>query len=242
MVSRRRLFFGSLGVICVTVLGCLSVPFSIPEVNTIPSVGLDGATDAHIFRVDVTERMTVEPGTATAQGGPKAVETYEFTEVPAEAAGTTPRLVGVTCRQGWRYVGVANYNTDCLSHTIALRLYRPGFDTIEVKCGQVPHDVQWTEAADLDAQEKALDDLLGVDLLEPRNATNDVMTVKHNLLPGPASDGQRAALRFCVGEYERLARRAARSADDAELRGRLLAKATRLKLLAEGKREERPAH
>ena len=238
----RRLFFSSFGVMCVAVVGCMNVPFYIPEVNTIPPVNLGGASDdVHIFRVDVTERMTVEPGAAYAQGGPKAVESYELTEVPADTPGTTPRQVGITCRQGWRFVGVYKYNSECLSHTIALRLYRPGFETIEVKCGHVPRDVEWTAAADLDAQEKALDDLLGVELLETHDSLPGFLSVKRNLEAGTTSDGQRAALRFCAGEYERLARRAARSADDPTTRGRLLAKASRLKSLAAGKHEDHPA-
>jgi hypothetical protein len=239
MSYRRPLLLSGFGLVCFAFLGCMTLPFCIPEVNTIPPVDL-GTTknDVHIFRVDVTEQMTVDPAPGDVLSGPHAVETYELTQVPADAPGVTPRQVGLTFRQGWRKVGLGNFNTDCLSHTIALRLYRPGFDTIEVQCSRVPREVHWTEAVDLSAQEKALDDVLGVSLFDAKVPLSKAFWVTRKLEPGTTSDAQRDALLFCAGECERLARRATRDSEDPDMRGRLLAKAARLKALAEGKYEE----
>ncbi len=224
------------GLLCLSFLGCLNVPFSIPEINTIPPISMGTASnDVHIFRVDIAERITVDPGDRNSPGVPKAVSTYQLTEIAPDSPGTTPRQTELTCRQGWRVVGFWNYNSDCVRHTIALHLYRPGYETIAVQCGQVPNEVHWTKASDLEAQEKAVDDLIGVALLEePGDARPQSQRVKQNLALGTTSASQREAILFCAGECERLARHASRDSVEADSLARLLAKAARLKELADG--------
>lgn len=225
-------------LMCLSSVGCMHVPFSIPEVNTVAPVdyGSD-STGVHIFRIDITQEVTIsDAATESEVSAPKAVESLELSEVQPTTPGVTPRQTAWSCESGWRYVGFWNYNTECESHGVSLRLYRPGYDTIVLTCGQVPREVQWTEAADLAAQAKAVDTLLGVSLLDPKESTSAKFSVTHRLARHPKSPAHREALLFAIREYKRLANQIAPDDTDwKDLRLELLEKAKLLKALADGK-------
>jgi hypothetical protein len=218
----------------LTSAGCLHVPFCTPEFSSVPAVnaGTD-KLDLHAFRVDVTQTMDLKEGP-----GPNYLvrgenfEKFELTQIETAPGGTTPPQRGMSAATGWCYVGFWNYCSSYTSHSIAVRLYRPGYETIELKPGQPAIALQWHEAADRAAQEKAVDDLLGVSPLEridPKSSQQQRL-----LESGTKSAAHRESLLFAAREYERLARAMAPDLDDPVLHARLIDKSNRLKALAKG--------
>ena len=222
------------GAICLASLGCIQMPVCVPEMNVVPAVA-PGCTaeEVYAFRVDVTDRQAVKEGSSAAQPiRAENFQDFELTPLPLSRAGTTGAQVELSCASGQARIGFWNYFTTLTTHSLAVRLYRPGYATIELKPGPAAPQLRWHEAPDLVAQEQALDDLLGVSLLD--TAQPIAALQQRRLEPGSKSPGHREALRFAAREYERLAGAAAASeTDGSELQARLLAKAQRLRALTE---------
>jgi hypothetical protein len=232
--SLRRVLFGVLWIPCLGFTGCIQVPFYVPEFTSVPSVNPGcGPEDLHAFRVDVTQRIDVKegPGPEHTRHG-ENFENFELTQIQPSRGGATPQQVGVNASFGWCYVGFWNYCTSFTSHSIALRLYRAGFETIELKPGQPTSELQWQPATTLAAQEKAVDDLLGVSPLE--RVDPKVSTLQRRLEPGMKSAAHHDALLFAAREYERIARAVSPELQEPVARARLIDKANRLKLMAKG--------
>ena len=225
---------GAVACICVAALGCLQVPVCMPELNVVPSVGLGAdADEVHAFRVDVTDREQIKEGRSAAT--PLQAENFEYYALSriTLASGTTPPQVSMTCASGWCTVGCWNYFNSLTLHSIAVRLYRPGYETIELRPGQ-SREPRWVAAADLAAREKAIDDLLGVSPLELDGRASEVQ--QRRLDRGTTSLAHRDALLFAAREYERLAHRVTREDGDVrEVVPRLFAKARRVKKLADAR-------
>jgi hypothetical protein len=222
---------------CLFLAGCLQVPFCIPELNYAPSVDAHCPRDEiRVFRVDVTQSMEITESRSGALHG-TTVEAEELTRVHVGEDGTTLPQMGLACAYGWRIVGFRNELTSLTGHALGLRFYRPGFETIVVKPGQAPGELEWKQATDLIAEVKAIDDLVGI---APLKSTSKA-TMRHVLHPGRKSSAQREALLFAAGEYERLTKQVAtRDALDEELRTRLREKAERLRTLADAKTASEP--
>src|SRR5262249_37497700 len=84
---------------------------------------------------------------------------------------------------------------------MAVRLYRPGFDLVEIKSWDAVREVAWTPAPDLAGRETALDNLFRVDQLD-----------RDCKLPAHIE-----CLEFGASEYERLSRDAALDSDSERL-------------------------
>jgi hypothetical protein len=235
----RPFFLGWVGVVCLSLPACMEFPVCIPELNYVASVDL-GATggEVHAFRVDVTEKtvVNIDQNLKSAGGG---VAYYELTPLTLSTGGATSLQWELNCAYGWRCIGFWDYWPTLTTHSVAVRLYRRGFETAEVRPGQKMSD-DWIKAVDLAAKEKAIDDLLGVSPLE---CTSPLQTVKgtgsHSppaLELGTKSTGHQKALLFAAGEFEWLASQLS-DVDWAEevIRHRLLDKARRLRNLARGK-------
>jgi hypothetical protein len=234
-VFRRGLGSG-VCLVCLVSLGCLQVPVCMPEMSIVPAVGPGAKADeVFAFRVDVTDREEVKEGRSAAT--PIRAENLQLlalSRLPWSMSGTTPPQVSMTCATGWCTVGFWNYFNSLTMHSIAVRLYRPGFETIELRPGQAPYDLRWAEAPDIAAQEKALDDLLGVSPLELDRPVSELQ--QRRLENGTKSPAHRKALDFAAREYERLANAASRDGADAQdVVPRLFAKAQRLKKLADAR-------
>jgi hypothetical protein len=116
------------------------------------------------------------------------------------------------------------------SHTVAMRLYRPGYDLVEIDSWQLPEKVAWKKAPDLAAQEKELDRLM----LTTDEASRPAIWLGRTLRPGSASAAHRQALLFGASEYERLAASAQSSHPNPnESSRRLVEKAGTLRALAD---------
>ncbi len=234
-VLLRHGSIGGICLFCLASLGCLQVPVWAPEMSVVPAVR-PGCTSAEVyaFRVDVTDRQEIKEGRAATPCRPENFEDFELSRVALSSSGTTPQQVAMTCASGWRTVGFWNYFNTLTTHSVAIRLYRPGFETIELKPSDAARTLKWEEAAGLAAQEKAVDDLLGLSPLDMGGPPSEVQ--QRRLEPGTKSVAHREALRFAAKEYERLAR--TESPDDAdaqEIAPRLFAKARRVQALADGK-------
>jgi hypothetical protein len=196
------------------------------------------AAEVHAFRVDVTEKtvVNVDDNFKSAGGG---VSYYEFTPMQLSEKGTTSLQWDVSWAYGWRSIGLWDYWPCLTTHSVAVRLYRRGFETAELRPGQDGPD-DWTRATSLAAQEKAVDDLLGVSPLECTSPLKPVKGIGAHSPPalelGTKSTGQKKALLFAASEYEWLAHQLSESdGDEQAIRTRLFNKARRLQDLARGK-------
>ena len=229
--SLRRCVIAGFSVISLSFAGCMQVPYFLPELSYVPSIGANcKSKEVYAFRVDVTQKSEVKEGVAYMHG--EVVEHQQLTRIRTSANGATPAQMGLTLATGWRYVGVVNYTALSTDHGIGLRFYRPGYETIAVKPGESVAELQWKEAPDLSAQVKAIDDLMN----GPRFTSSTRVTVRQVLEPGTKSASHKEVLLFAAGEYERLAADLAPSyADERGLHAQLLSSANRLRALAEGK-------
>ena len=186
--------------------GCLFPYCVYPKLDVTPSVKLDAPPyEVHAFRVDIS-RPT---GDMDVFVGP----VYErLSEVPASKTGEIPAQFKPSVTRGFVVIGGALNFLTYTSYSVALRLYRPGYELVEVHSWESVHRLPWKPAPDLETQEKSLEKLLPVKLLEP----------------GGKSPGHRDALLFGAAEYDRLAK-ATRSEDQ---RTRLTTKANQLRELA----------
>jgi hypothetical protein len=240
--SWRRCFIAGVSLACLSLPACMEVPLCIPEMSYVGPVDPGcPSTNLHAFRVDVTEKdvVDIDDSYNAVCGG---VAYYELTPLQLSGRGTTSLQMALSCAYGWRYVGIWDHWPTRTTHSVAVRLYRRGYKTVEMRPGQSMPELEWTEVADLPDQEKAIDDLLGVSPLQSTSPVKPIKTSGFRSPPalelGTRSSGQREALLFAAGEYERLA--ASTDPEERSIRARLLDKARCLKELAAGKPREEP--
>lgn len=185
--------------------GCI-VPYAYPTLSYTPSLPIGAhADEVHVFRVNVENHL---------------VDIMKFrveriSEVPLKDAGKIPSQVSPGMANGVAMYFIAlNYDFRSTS-TIRLRIYRPGFELIEVNSWDAAAPIEWTPARDLYAQRCALDGLFPAE----------------SIGPVPDDSRQRAALSFGAAEYRRLAE----SAAEGEEREKLERRAVRLEELADGR-------
>lgn len=233
----RRLILGGVCLACLGSTGCLQVPFYLPEYGKVSATrpGCE-PREVHAFRVDVTQKIELKDGPPPEfKTTGTNVENLQLTRIPLADDGTTPSQVAFNCASGWTYVGFWNFVNTCTSHAVAVRLYRPGFETIELKAGHDPREMQWHEALHLAAQERAIDNLLGANPLETSKSLSNEL--QRRLEPGSKSTAHRDALLFASREYERIARAVSPDElDGSAFRARLMEKSRRLKSLADGQK------
>ena len=161
--------------------GCL-VPYCVcPCVNFVPAAHVASSDDSvYAFRIDTREATPYFPGPLQ--------QTHQLTQIPIDTGGDVPAQLRLSCTRGFLAFFVAlNY---CTWHqdTISVRLYRPGYEIVELKSWALFHEIQWKPAETIEAQSKAIDDLVAGELE----------------LGGVAKE-HREALLFAAKEYKRLA-------------------------------------
>jgi hypothetical protein len=138
-----------LAVACLLGAGCL--PYAYPKLSYVPGGDLARAPDCRAFRVDMTANQ-IDMG----ENG-----TYTLTEIVPRPDGSVPPQARVSVERGFYVFGISlNYNVG-QSHTTRVRLYRPGYELVELKSWDSSTKVQWVPAAEWRDQERAIDDLLG---------------------------------------------------------------------------------
>jgi hypothetical protein len=196
--------------------GCLY--YAYPTISHVPPLAVENRDGSvHAFRVDIdkTDRKPLPPLTQ-----------YTLSSIPIDSRGLIPSQLEVAPATGvYNPLGVVEGGQHERSQfTMLVRVYRPGYQIIEVKAWEKSRELQWFPAADLAGQEKAIDDLLvdpaapiaprGPELSLGRVSADrslcwwdqkDQKTPPLGLQPGAVSVSQRKALEFAAGEYQRLA-------------------------------------
>ncbi|MBY0524422.1 MAG: hypothetical protein K2R98_13535 [Gemmataceae bacterium] len=198
--------------------GCVPLYYAYPTVSYIPEVPLDKTlrrylTDESpilVFRIDIKDDQNTAEFTEDDRYVLRDVQpaTHYFSNIFGLAYSYVPSQMKLTLDSGMYWHCVALCYRKHSHHTMRLRLYRSGYQLIQIKPGD--RDVafpDWVEAADPTAQEKAVDDLLSTAETDFSVARDKklVTNTMRNLAPGSASAEHREALRFAAGEYERLA-------------------------------------
>jgi hypothetical protein len=218
---------GGLLLACPFSAGCVG-GYVYPSPIYIPQTRLEkpAAATVHAFRVEILDTSGTIEFTDEDQ--------YRFSEVPVTEKGVVPAQKSVRFARGWwALVGTHQYSQS-LQPTIRLRLYRPGYETVEFGPWARTSKLKWNLATTLAAREAAIDDLIST------HGTNELYKIAPEVwqnervdyaLAAPTTDIQRAALLFVAGEYDRLVPDAVERGD-TRTKERLQEKARQLRALA----------
>jgi hypothetical protein len=217
---------------CPSLTGCLG-GYVYPTLSVVPPAASAPVTeDVRAFRVDV---QTTD-GSLEFPGGHR----YELAELSSLERHLPQVKVGLD--RGWFLFCVAlNYGQHTHS-TVKVRLYRPGYETLELESWEVGGRPDWKSAEGAAAQEAAVDALVTtwattpLNLSMPPEEAGDGKGPRKDaylfsgLAPGSAGRAHWEALLFAAGEYDRVRGVPGATADVTE---RVAKKAAKLRELAE---------
>jgi hypothetical protein len=206
--------------------GCLG-GYAYPTATYIPRVPLEPSIsdEVHAFRFDIIDFS----GSIDLSGG----DEYFAHELALNQRAKVPGQTLVGLNRGWWGVYHTLGYWQRTHPTMRVRLYRRGYETVQIGPWDWRQKVDWKPAVTLEAREKAVDDLIST------KETNDLIQINPAVwsnaradygLGAPRTDVQRDALLFVAGEYERLADAAL--FHSAEITGRLRDKARQLREVA----------
>jgi hypothetical protein len=220
----RKALISLWAFIPLVVSGCLMpIGVAYPTISSTPSVPIadDAIKTTHAFRVDFVE---LRKRSSTTE-----VDLCRFEEIDLSSRKEVPRQTAFGFAYNYALYSLPG-NGDrymdrqqSLDRWVHVRLYRPGFTTIEIGPDRSRKEpLVWAPATDDQARAEALDRLIGVE----KNS------LRH-LEPGSVSTAHEAFLRFAANEYEALARSIKEeNLDQAALRTRLQGCASKLRELA----------
>ena len=228
----RRFILAGISLVCLTCVGCLYVPYCLPEIHSVGEVRVPWPSDdVHVFRVDGKKKSWVGGGIGDGADGHD--ESHEFERLQPSDRKMIAAQWKISLGSGSLAVLYpvvwCHENT---KHTLALRYYRRGYETITVKPGDEQKDLEWKVVPNLVGQEKAVDDLIDM-----HESIHSLLGYNANTTaaPGTTSPAHREALLFCAAEYDRISWFVTPKEPDAdELRSRLEKKSKQLKDLAAG--------
>jgi hypothetical protein len=203
--------------------GCI-FPYVGPSIAYTPSVKLDVPRDeVRAFRVDIASSQD-SPGWY----GPFLSQTNQerLSEVPISHRDEVPSQLKASVQHGIVIIGVLSHRIR-ESESVVVRLYRSGFDLVEVGSWEGRRRVEWKPAVDVAAQEKAVDQLFGGRQDGPRRPAARFGCWQAK---GSTSAAHRDAILFGASEYERLANLPASTAGEREV---LRDKAKALRVVAD---------
>ena len=215
-LRQRRLILLVIGLTLPSLSGCLILPFwYMPNVQHTPevSLGADGH-DVHAFQGMTSSTRLVGSFTGTAPG-------HSLQEIPISMSAAGPVLPAqhrVNQSYGMVFVLFIVGEIAFVSESSEVRLYRPGYELVNVDAKAKAYQVQWQPAQTIADQERVLDNLYG-----------DLET----LASGSISEGHKRSLLYGAEEYERLS--GILSSPDTELtsdQSRLRFKSEQLRQLA----------
>jgi hypothetical protein len=213
--------------------------WAYPTLAHVDSVNPGSINDIHAFRVDVIQN-TGEFKVPTCR------DEYTLSCIPLSGQGPVPAQFAVYFDYG---VVVWPLMWEHCHRTIKLRLYRSGWETVQLESWASTSSIKWQRAQDLLAREKAIDAIVKCDdpgrgvLMEkwladfvqlfPREVFFELGELYQGVLPGSRLPQHKEVLLFVAEEYERLA--AAESCSNANRDGlmRLSNKAKWVRALAE---------
>lgn len=229
-VPSARTAWRACGLFSLLCAGCMPIGYAYPTVSYVRPSSVGACRDeVRAFRVDV----------ANDDNSFDVIEKdrYRLTPLPLHRDGSFDPQLKVAVDYGWLLACMALTYDSSTHHTVLVRLYRPGYQTIELESWRKDEPLQWTPAPTLDERERAIDDLVSTWKTTPERLQNEYAAkgfvpprdaaVFRYLAPGSTAHEHRSALRFAAGEYEQLLSDAA----DAEQRSRLEEKAKALRQL-----------
>lgn len=164
--------------------GCLGVGWAYPRAEFVPPVELVTPSDEiHVFRVDHdrTNRLGFWDGAGA------------YSECTLRRLGTAERVLP-QCRVGigrgyfWGFIPF--FQGENFTNPVTVRLYRPGYRTVEVAAWEFSTGVVWVPATTPDEQ---------------REAVNNLVFMNSSCIkPSSAGSRHREAIKFALSEYERL--------------------------------------
>jgi hypothetical protein len=190
-------------VICVIrMAGCLLflsgciLPYTYPRLSYTPHLTVDApCNELHAFRVDFTKHGA-DIDSFIPEDGKQQLSKISLASTP-----DVPAQMKLSADYGFAVIGVAlNYRVHT-NHSVAVRIYRPGFQLVEIRSWEREEKIVWKSAPELAAQEETLDRLFPVDRLD-----TDCKTDEH-----------KASLLFGASEYKRLSTKSPSEADTARL-------------------------
>ncbi len=219
------------GLLGLLLAGCMPLGYVFPTVSYIRPATVGAARgDVRAFRVDVVDDDNCLEITEH--------DRYVLTPLPLHRDGSFDPQVKVAVDYGWLFNCVAVILDSSTHHTIMVRLYRRGYQTLELESWRKEGPMQWTPAPSPAEREQAIDDLVSTWKTSPARLQNKYAfegfvppresVVFRYLAPGSSGNAHRSALQFAANEYEQLHG----EVGDAELRGRLQEKAQALRQLA----------
>lgn len=199
----------AVALLCALQAGC--IPYAYPNLMHVPAVRLDPTPDpVHAFRVEVRGQSS-DDGTRT--------DDYCLSRIASDNAGRLPAQSDTSFEYGYYALGVAANFPVHQGKTLRVRLYRPGYNLVELRAGE-DAKVAWMPATDLGGREHAIDDLLGEPIYDtfalPHRERGRMTTLPASLPPGSRSSAHRDVLLFAADEYERLIAKAKPGQADAE--------------------------
>ena len=222
----RRLC-GLLGFLCA---GCMPLGYVYPSISYVRPASVGVARDqVRAFRVYVTDD---DNNFGIPEG-----DRYVLTSLPLKDDGSFDPQLRVSANYGWFLDGPGLMQGNTRKHTVLVRLYRPGYHTLELASWRGDEPLHWTQAPTPQEQEQAIDELVTTWRTSPmrlqcqyavqnRDTPRDSIILRY-LAPGSISNEHREALCFAASEYERLAN----EATDKQLRSRAEDKARAIRQL-----------
>jgi hypothetical protein len=230
----RRAAFAAAVLLGPLLAGCdtlVPLYYAYPSVTHVPPLPVKATDDGvQAFRVDVVDQ---DNGVNFPEE-----DSYVFTPVALGPDGKVPAQTRVALDYGWVLSRDGQVHDGQTRNKVLVRLYRPGWQTAEYRPSwDKVSGVAWKAAADPEAQEKAVDDLLstwatdfqGQRQVRPQAGKKpapapDYTLVFRNLAPGSASPAHRQVLQFAADEYDRLLVQLGSDPRAQEQRTRLTAK------------------
>jgi hypothetical protein len=228
LARTARRFTGLWGLLLA---GCMPLGYAYPTVSYVRPVRVGPARDeVKAFRVDIADEdnnMEV-----------KENDRYVLTPLRLHRDGSSDPQLKFAVTYGWLWNCVALSYGGSTQRTVLVRLYRPGYRTIEVQSWQANEPLAWTEATMLEEQEEAIDELVSTwkttgEHVQAQYASQHFVPPREPIVflalaPGSTAPAHRAALQFAADEYERLLK----DATKPDLHARLEEKAKTLRKLA----------
>jgi len=223
-----RRYCGLLGLLLA---GCMPLGYAFPTVSYVRPASVGAARDeVRAFRVDVADDDN-------CFDIPEK-DRYRLKPLPLHRDGSFDPQMKIAVDYGWLCNCVALIYGSSTHHTVLVRMYRPGYQTLELESWRKPGRMQWTPAPAPQDREQAIDDLVSTWNTAPGRLQNKYASegfvpprdsiIFRYLAPGSTSHEHRSALRFAAGEYDRLLS----EVSDPALRARLEEKAKALQQLA----------
>ena len=214
--------------------GCIPfVPiyYAYPTMTFVPGTNVGAEhEEVHAFRVVIADEIScpeyMKPGS------------YRLGELPIKASGEVPGQLSMNVDTGfvWNCIALSYDEQTC--HTVRIRLYRPGYDLVEITSEDTRGKIKWEKAGSAVRQEKAVDQLLAPTADSTWAQANRDRPDNHwgfdQLDPGSKNQGHRKALVFAAEQYERIAELAGEQMGAQAVATRCKAKAKWLRARAEG--------